>query len=55
MCYTHGGVMLGSNTSAYYFPDSGITMTLSANIGGQIWCDLAYLLRKEIIEVLFKE
>jgi D-alanyl-D-alanine carboxypeptidase len=58
MCYKHGGVMLGSNASAYYFPDSGITMTLSANIGGQIWCDLADLyvdgLVEDILEVLFK-
>jgi D-alanyl-D-alanine carboxypeptidase len=59
MCYKHGGVMLGSNASAYYFPDSGITMTLSANIGGQIWCDLADLyvdgLLEDILEVLFKD
>lgn len=58
MCYKHGGTMLGSNSSAYYFPDSGITLTLSANIGGQIWCDLAELyvdgLQEEILEVLFE-
>ena len=59
MCYTHGGSMLGSIGSAYYFPDSGITLTLSANIGGDIPSDLADLyadgLKKEILEVLFKE
>lgn len=59
MCYTHGGSMLGSMASAYYFPDSGITLTLSANIGGDIHSDLADLyadgLKEEILEVLFKE
>jgi len=59
MCYTHGGSMLGSIASAYYFPDSGITLTLSANIGGDIHSDLADLyadgLKEEILEVLFKD
>jgi len=59
ICYTHGGSMLGSMASAYYFPDSGITMTLSANIGGDIHSDLSDLyadgLKEDILEVLFKE
>lgn len=59
MCYTHGGVMLGSNTSVYYFPESGISLSLGANIGGQIWCDLADLyvdgLKEDIIEILLKD
>lgn len=58
LCHTHNGVMLGSMSSAYYFPESGITLALSANIGGQIWCDLSDLyvdgLEEEILQVLLE-
>ena len=59
ICYTHSGSMLGSMASAYYFPDTGISLTLSANIGGDIHSDLSDLyadgLKEDILEVLFKD